>query len=151
MHLESVTRVCLLGVAPGKESNVPARGLEELTRDFFREALVAVPNGPAADPRDGGHEGERDQEQGDGTGRNADPRPVAGADLRTRAGLPCPLPVTAGWRTLEQPPAARVGAIEQRARQQSRERQPDELDLPAFGPQWSLAVRREGDWDDRPG
>jgi len=129
---------------------VTARGLEELARDFFREALVAVTDRAASDSSHGGHEGERDQEEGKGTRGNADPRPVTGADLGAGAWLAGALPVAATRRAVEQPAAAHVGSIEQRARQQRRERQPDELDLPAFGPQRALTVWREGDRDDRP-
>src|SRR5512132_407135 len=120
---------------------MPFRRLEELTRDLLGEALVAVANCSAADAGDSRHERQRDEEEGDDAGRNADPRLVAGADLGACTRLPDALPVTAGRWAVEQAPAAGVRAIEGRAGEQRRDRQPREQHFPALRPQRAFAVR----------
>ncbi len=56
----------------------------------------------------------------------------------------------AAARPVEQPPPARMRAVQRHAREQRRKRQPDELDFPALRPQRALTVGRERDRDDRP-
>ena len=149
MDAESVVRKGLLRVAPREQGDVAARSLEELPGDLLREALVAVANGAAADARDRRYERQRDEDEPDHADRDADPRPVAGADLSTRPRPP--QPVSARRRAVEQAPPPGVGAVERGGREQRRERQPGELDLPALRSQRALAVGREGDRDHRPG
>src|SRR5947208_15476988 len=106
---------------------MPSRRLEELTGDLLGKALIAVLDGATANACDRGDERQGHQHEADQPDGDADPRPVASPELGPGARRPRTSPVTSPRRAVEQPPPARVGAIEGSAGKQRRERQPDEL------------------------
>ena len=145
VEAQRVRRERSLRVAPGKELDRPALRRDELARHVLRQPrLVRVAHFAPAHTRDRRHERDRDEQEHDRAGRDADLRPVAvvAADAARAASRRPSFELRA-------PP--RVGAIEQGRRDERHQRQPDELDAPAETAQRPAAIRTERDRNHGPG